>query len=240
MIATRMGWLVGLCLFLGVLLGAIWLWPAEGPPPPGPPARFRAANRSVTLAARETGSWAGVILARPVFSISRRPPKVVAGGRAETAPGQARLSGIMITRLGRRAIFAPDGGGHAMVLAERAQVNQGTIRSILPDRVVMADGTVLRPSYDRNRAPGVNTTLPYQPPVAFNPQPNPIFNGPGGGPGANFQNPGMLGNPAFAQPGTPFGFQPPANPAEATGDGQPQPPMPPPAFRGTMIPPRRE
>lgn len=237
MTQNRLNLLAGLNLALVLILAVEWFWPAAGPPALSPEARFHTAARSVTTAQRETGTWAGLILARPVFSISRRPPKVVAGGRNETAPGQARLSGIMINGGIKRAIFAPDGGGHALVLAEHAQVNQNTIRSIYPDRVVMADGTVLRPAYDRNRAPGVTTTIPYQPPAPN--FPIPLFNNPNnpGFPPPAFSPPGFQGQ-TFQPPGTQApNFGPPGQ--QNGGDDGPLQQQVQPIFRG-IIPPRRD
>jgi hypothetical protein len=124
----------------------------------------------------------------------------------------------MITRAGRRAIFAPEGGGKQLVLAEGASVNQTTISSIQPDRVVLAGGAVLRPTYDRNRP----QTVPLFQPITPNFQPG-------------FPQPGFP-QPGFAQPG----FQPAAPMASAGAEDGVQPPPPPQPFRGPMIPQRRE
>ena len=223
--------LAGLAAALGLVLAGEWLLPGR-PMPAGavPLARLHAAGRAAALPARKTTAWAEAILARPVFSISRRPPKAVAAGLAQAAPGQARLAGIMITRSGRWAIFAPEGGGHALVLAEGGAVNQTSIRSILPDRVVLASGAVLRPAYDRNRPTAATT--PFQPPIApFSPG-FPAFP----------NTPGQFNNPNFPQPG----FQPPAFqqagvPAQQAGEDGVQPvPVPVPPFRGGLIPQRRQ
>ena len=237
--------LTGLLAVLALLLAVEWLLP-DAPPPPSsvPLSHLRGSTRAASLPARETAVWGETILARPVFSISRRPPKIAAKGSSETPAGQSRLAGIMITRSGRRAIFAPEGGGKQMVLAEGSMVNQSTIRSILPDRVVLAGGAVLRPTYDRNRAASLITTPPFQPPTTFQP---PSFQPPGfqqNGP--NFQPtvPGLFGtgNPlpgGLPQPGGPQGIP---VPHESDGDdAAPQrPPIPPAMFRGTIIPQRRE
>ena len=142
----------GLAVLLAAILGLEWVLPGQPSPAAAVPlAHLQAAGRAAALPARKTSVWAEATLARPVVSISRRPPKVTAAGVALAAPGQARLAGIMITRYGRQAIFAPEGGGRALVLAEGGAVNQTTIRSILPDRVVLVSGAVLHPAYDRNR-----------------------------------------------------------------------------------------
>ena len=227
--------LVGLAATLAVLLALEWALPGRAAPEGVVPlARLRPAAQAAALPARQAVVWAGAVLARPVFSISRRPPRVTVKGPAEVAAGQARLSGIMITRSGRRAIFAPEGGGHALVLPEGASVNQSTIRSILPDRVVLAGGAVLRPSYDRNR-PTATTPSSFQPVVpAFNPVfPNTNFPGTGG----VFGNNPNFGAPGFVQPQV----QPRViQPEPGDNDDVVQRPVVPPIFRGTTIPPRRE
>ena len=233
MIAPAARLLVGLAALLAVLLGLEWALPEQAAPAGVVPlARLRTAAPAAALPARQTAAWSGAVLARPVFSISRRPPRVTVRNPGEAAVGQARLSGIMITRSGRRAIFAPEGGGHALVLAEGASVNQTTIRSILPDRVVLAGGTVLRPSYDRNRSI-VPTTPVFQPAT---PGFAPVF------PNANFPGSGgVFGTPNLIAPN----FQPPVQPRvippePGDNDDVVQRPVVPPIFRGAPIPPRRE
>ena len=211
--------MAGVLAVLALVLALEWLLP-DAAPPAVSPARVRAAATAPVLAARQTGTWVAAVLARPVFSISRRPPKVVAGAREQVA-GEARLAGIMITRAGRRAIFAPEGGGKTLVLGEGASVNQSIVRSILADRVVLASGAVLHPTYDRNRVP----SAPFQPmQSAFQP---------------GFANPNFPGNPGFPpQPGAaPPNFQL-LSPPQTGEDGLPTPP--PPVFRGAPIPQRRE
>lgn len=203
---------------LALLLVLEWVWPAGG-------ASGTAVSRAAVqvqvhapgLAARDTSAWVNAVLARPVFSISRRPPPVTKGLRGVAVLDQARLAGIMITRYGRRAIFAPQGGGKPLVLAEGAPVNEGTIRFIQPDRVVMASGAVIRLSYDKTKAATTTGFMPFAP--GF---PNPGFPNPGFPP-QNFPNLGLL--PAQQPPGE--------------ENGQPVPP-PPQMLRGNMIPQRRE
>ncbi len=211
--------MAGVLAVLALILALEWLVP-DAPPPAVSPARVRAAATSPVLAARQTGTWVAAVLARPVFSISRRPPKVVAGSHEQVA-GEARLAGIMITRAGRRAIFAPEGGGKPLVLGEGASVNQSTIRSIQADRVLLASGAALRPTYDRNRVPS--------PPVPFQPVQSAFQPG--------FVNPNFPNNPAFP-PGTANPNLQILSPPQANEDGVPTPP--PPVFRGAPIPQRRE
>ncbi len=209
---------------LAFLLVLEWVWP--GGSAAGvtvSPARVAVQARAPALAARDTSAWVSAVLARPLFSVSRRPPRVVSHGLGVVAAGQARLAGIMITRSGRRAIFAPEGGGKQLVLPEGAAVNDSTIRRILPDRVTLASGAVLLPTYDKNRAAtGVSAFQPFNPGFA-----NPNF----GNPGFNPAIPGGFANPPFQNPA-----QPSQLPGEENGQAPPTPLM----LRGNMIPQRRE
>ncbi len=207
---------------LAFLLVLEWAWPAGSAPGVGMSPTYLAVKHghAPALAARDTSTWVSAILARPLFSVSRRPPANVSHGAGVVAAGQARLAGIMITRGGRRAIFAPDGGGKQLVLPEGAAVNDSTIRRILPDRVMLASGAVLLPTYDRNRAStGAPSFQPFNPNLGNPGFPNPGFNPaiPGGFPNQGFQNPAQL--------------------PQAGEDGQsPQTSL---MLRGNMIPQRR-
>ncbi len=241
----RLLWLlIGL---LSACLAAEWLWPDGGAAPPAAPLRIGGRHAPAqTVPERDTAGWGDTVLARPLFSTSRRPPRVVASTRSDAAPSQARLAGIMITRYGKRAIFAPDGGGKQLILPEGAAINDSTISRIQPDRVTLASGTVLLPSFDKNRVGPIPTTPPFQPAVAG--AVGGVFPPPGL-PNPGIPNPALLnpnfGNPNF--PGMPGGLPPQAqNPAAAAGDdanpqapAQPAPVLPQ-MMRGTMIPPRRE
>lgn len=230
-----------------------------------PPPHLAARGAGQPVMARDTSQWVETVLARPLFSISRRPPKVAARAGGAAAAPAARLAGIMITRYGRRAIFAPDGGGKQLVLPEGANVNESTIRSIKPDSVVMASGAVLRPAFDKSgrsqatTLPASFTTPPFQPP-GFPPAYPAQFPAPGL-PGQGFQGQGFPGQgfqgqgfPGQGFPGQGFqgqGFQGQGGPAsqaniqpgsgtQAAGGDDAPPTMPPPGLRNPMIPQRRE
>ncbi len=221
--------LLGMLGLLAVVLALEWAWPAGQVGTPAQLRREAALATSPVPAPRETSVWASAALARPLFSISRRPPRAEPGGHGTAAPGQARLAGIMITGFGRRAIFAPEGGGKQMVLAEGAAVNDSTIRAIQPGSVVLASGAVLRPAYDRNRVLSPSPLL-----GGFVPSfPSPAFPNPG------FATPAVPG-PTFA-PGVPNPlFGTPAMPPASGEQGQPTPPVPPQLLRGNLLPQRRE
>ena len=201
-------------LALGVLL--VWVAPAADETVARTPAIGRAAKAASGLPPREAGLWASRILARPIFSISRRPPRESPKKPGEAAPGQARLSGILIGHFGKRAIFAPEGGGKPLVLAEGASVNDSTIARITPNSVILASGVQLRPSFDRNRP--TSFTPGFQPGVPAFPNPN-------------FPNNGF----------TPPQPQPQPQGDSDNGAAQPATPLlPNPMFRGQIMPPRRE
>ena len=217
--------LLGAMAFLMVLLVVEWL-PGETPvPPPAAPARVASGPQTAArLAARDTEAWVSTILARPLFSVSRKPPKAAAAKASASGPGMPRLSGIMIFAGVKRAIFAPEGGGKPLVLEEGASLDDTSIRTIQPGQVILASGEVLRPAYDKNRVPGTPAFVPPDlPRPGFAP----------GGPGFNPAfNPGF--NPAFPGGANPAVQQPGA--AADLNDTAPAPGPPP--FRG--LPQRRE
>jgi hypothetical protein len=208
-----------------VVLTLEWL-PGGAPVVTDPPPRVAvrgAANETDTVA-KDTEGWARTIVARPLFAPTRRPPKNAEGRNAVASTGLPRLSGIMISRAGKRAIFSPE-GGKAETLAEGATLDDYTIRKISADRVVLSGAKgdmVLTPSYDGARAGG-----------------GPEMGQPG------FQPPGF--NPGFRPPGF-QPMQPPPAPAAAANasdddsDDDATPPSPPvspqpfPGFRGPLIP----
>jgi hypothetical protein len=164
----------GASAVLLLILIVEWAWPIPSLAP-GPPAPLPSLAARAVLPARQTAGWVSLILARPLFTINRRPAKSAAGPAAAAA-GDARLCGIMISATLRRAIFAPEGGGKPLVLGEGASVNDSVIARILPDRVIMASGTVLLPLYDHTRAPQAGAA-PFMP-TAFPPNLNPAFQPP--------------------------------------------------------------
>ena len=136
------------------------------------------------------------ILARPLFSSSRRPPQsAAAGASADSDLADTRLTGI-VTRPGRKiAIFAIS-GDKPLSVAEGDAVSGWRIESITPREVSLSGPTgtkTLQPKLDPNLA------APPNQPAAANP-------------------PGRLpAPPGAARPGTP---------AAAPGVVQPSPAVP--------------
>jgi hypothetical protein len=212
------------CCVLVTLAAAEWL-PAGDVPAPRKltVAQVHTADEQGTAddrdAERDIAGWAATITARPLFNIGRRPPKTAAHKNVVASSDLPRLSGIMITPAGRRAIFSPD-SGKPLVLAEGAVLEDGTIRRIAADSVTIQSAKgdlVLRPSFDRNHQSG-----------------GPIIGGAAFPPNAAAFNPAFP-NPAFA-PGLPQMPQPaPDQPDEANNaEGAPAQPIPRPPFPGAF------
>ena len=94
-----------------------------------------------------------MILARPLFEASRRPPERRTTGAGASTPSLPRLAGIIVGPAGRSVIFAGPTGERPLVLAEGDKVGGYLIQSIVADQVVVTsrDGSrVLHPSFDPN------------------------------------------------------------------------------------------
>jgi general secretion pathway protein N len=113
-----------------------------------PPTRQQPRGRYDELLA--------TILARPLFSATRRPPPQ--GGNDTTADSgltDTRLAGIVIAPGRRIAIFAPT-GAKALVVGEGETVSGWRVESITPREVSLSGpgGTkTLQPKFDPNLAP---------------------------------------------------------------------------------------
>ncbi len=109
--------------------------------------------------------WSEASLARPLFAPDRRP---FVQANAASAPTAAlpRLSGIMTTSAGSRAIFAAVGVGKPEVVVEGSSIGGYLVQSIANGEVVLIgpDGRhSLRPSFDA-------AAVPPAPPAAAEPQ----------------------------------------------------------------------
>ncbi len=192
--------ILGTIGFLVAILIVEWL-PGTTPPAPRmqPPRVAAGTHAGTRLVARETEQWVNAILSRPVFSISRRPPKVTASRDTGQQNGIPRLSGIMISAGFKRAIFAPEGTTKPLVLSEGQSLADTSIRAIEPNAVILANGLEVRLSYDKNRV-----TTPFTPtglPQGF---PNPAFQMP------TFQAPPNAADGVEPPTGPPFrGMMPP-------------------------------
>jgi hypothetical protein len=106
--------LPALLLCLALVLGGV-LYLEAGPGPSGAemgePAAGRAAEAlrpNPRAPAEDAGPWVATILARPLFSPTRRPPAPSAGPAKPTAE-MPRLAGVLVSEAGGEAIFARPG-----------------------------------------------------------------------------------------------------------------------------------
>ncbi len=114
-------------------LGLEWLLPHPAPQvQPMHPSQLGGAVQPAAARGANPGQEAAAILARPLFSISRRPPAVKAGTAAGT-DDLPRLSGIMITGVQRHAIF--EGDGKPRITGIGDQVGDYRILAIMPSAV---------------------------------------------------------------------------------------------------------
>jgi len=130
-VITRPEWLLlALAAALSVLIAAEWLLPGAMPPS-APRFTTAAATGTANGSSAATSQWTDAILARPIFSASRRPDDEP-GTVTQAAP--PRLSAIIITATGRLAVFAPD-GQKPQSRTEGGEIDGYRLQRIAPDRV---------------------------------------------------------------------------------------------------------
>ncbi len=109
------------------------------------------------------------ILARPLFSSTRRPPPHSDGPAADSGLSDTRLTGIVTAPGHRLAIFVPN-GAKALIVSEGDTVSGWRVENITPREVSLSgpEGTkTLQPKIDPN-------LLPPPPPPGAAPPPSPI------------------------------------------------------------------
>jgi hypothetical protein len=162
--------LAGCALFTAILAAEITATPVaqteiatrRSPPPAEPLAPAARAERGP-----RSDAMLAEILARPLFSATRRPPTKTEAPTGDSGLADTRLAGI-VTAPGRRfAIFAPN-GAKPLVVNEGDTVSGWHIERITPQEVSLSgpSGTkTLQPKIDPNLVP------PPPPPVAAAPPP---------------------------------------------------------------------
>jgi hypothetical protein len=98
------------------------------------------------------GQLTATILARPLFSPTRRPPETDAADNSATSLSDMRLTGILITPDQRLAIFAP-AGAKPLVRSEGEMLGDWRIESIADQSVSLTGptgATSLEPKADPN------------------------------------------------------------------------------------------
>ncbi len=113
------------------------------------PAAASGMSLSHAISRAPLESRVQTVLARPIFSPSRRP------GSAVAAPSTAlpRLAGIIVGPGGARAIFASSGDSRAIIAAAGGRAGPYLIRAVglAGVSVVGPNGAeLLHPAYDRN------------------------------------------------------------------------------------------
>jgi hypothetical protein len=161
-------------------------------------AEKAAATTVPRVAATPAAELAAAIMARPLFAPNRRPPAEVKTS-ATAAPAQSdtlpRLSGIIMDRDTRLAIFQPKDASKPLVLGEGGEVAGLKIAAIAPFEVIMSG-----PKGEQHLYPTPDPTLlaaPMDmPEPAGIPQPDPRRRGLR--PGVNFRQPGTRFQPGRA------------------------------------------
>jgi hypothetical protein len=141
---------------------------AESAAVPVRPAVMMASDHSHGPPVDHTEEWVATALARPLFSPDRRPPRqTVAIAAAPASVEVPRLSGILVTPLGRSAIFAPS-GGKPVVATEGSTLDTYVVRSIEPEQVTLMGpngSLVLHPAFIGSSAsPALPPVLPLRGP----------------------------------------------------------------------------
>ncbi|MFZ3236962.1 MAG: hypothetical protein WA184_16535 [Stellaceae bacterium] len=166
-----------------VLFGGIVVAEMTAPAGPATEAAIAVPPRAQTPlpAARpeigaQYGAMIATILARPLFSTTRRPPPLNDGPAEDTSFSDTRLAGI-VTEPGRRfAIFAP-AGAKPMTVKEGDTVSGWRVDSITPLEVSLSGpgGTkTLQPKIDPNLAPPAPPTTTEAAPRTARPV-NPVL-----------------------------------------------------------------
>lgn len=196
--------LVGGSLLFGAIL-IMELAPAgAGDPVVAEAARSDAASPITRAQNPRPEELVTTILARPLFSSSRRPPQDAPSGAADSDLTDARLTGIVTTPRHRMAIFAVS-GDKPLKVAEGDAVSGWRVESITPREVSLSGPTgtkTLQPKLDPNLAPP-----PGQPPV--------------GQPGGRVPTPPAAGRPRLPIPGAAPGIAQPPPGAPVAPPGTP-------------------
>jgi hypothetical protein len=118
----------------------------------------------------QAAGYVAAILARPLFSPSRRPNEPAATKVADLA----RLTGVLVSPAGRRAIFAGPAGGKSVVVGEGGRIGEYVVSSIEVDAVTITgpvDQRILHPAFDPSLPPPKPAAVPIIPSIILGPGP---------------------------------------------------------------------
>lgn len=165
----------GSILFAGIIVRELAPWTAEKSSLPLPTGTATKEGRTPRLLQAENDAASlNEILARPLFTISRRP--AARNAKAAVAPLKGRLAGIVVGPEEREALFVEMGKTTPSPLHEGEEIEGWRIEKIELERVTLRAGTVLEtvePAEDKKRATGQfvpeRTTPRASSPAATNP-----------------------------------------------------------------------
>lgn len=135
-------------------------WKSGAPESHSPPAPASAATLADPAAKLKAGQHDAAhldeILARPLFTASRRPPAGGdrAAGSAATAALKGRLAGIVVSPAGSEALFVESGKTKAVSVREGESFEGWTVERIEPEHVMVRAGARLEtvePAGDKAR-----------------------------------------------------------------------------------------
>lgn len=150
----------------------------DGPPAPRPAGSAQQTARGLQSDGADTAKfvpgWVSTILAHPLFNADRRPVAPTAVGPGPAAAGLPRLSGVLVSPAGRRAIFAGPEGARPITIAEGGhlgvytitRIDEGSVtvtgpdgpRQIRPSFATGSEGAAARPDSPGLLRPGASPT----------------------------------------------------------------------------------
>jgi hypothetical protein len=130
----------------------------EGPTPIAPISLQAEKPPDLGLAtvhSDQAARYVTAILARPLFSPTRRPDETAAN-KAAKATDLGRLTGVLVSPAGKSAIFVGPTGGKPIVVGEGGRIGEYVVRSIEAGAVTITGSEgqrVLHPAFDPNPPP---------------------------------------------------------------------------------------
>ena len=120
------------------------------------------------MSSDQAARYVTAILARPLFSPTRRPDETAANEAAK-ATDLGRLTGVLVSPAGKSAIFVGPTGGKPIVVGEGGRIGEYVVRSIEAGAVTITGSEgqrVLHPAFDPNPpSPKPPTPMPIVAPI---------------------------------------------------------------------------